>query len=227
MSDGNSFFNLATGILIDGTLASTGVTLSQGNTITGGASGLLIQGAGVALVGNTLSNLQFQGLGGNYVTLQSGALAGQTIDGTQATYDGVLGNSVSTAQGYTIVDRLTDAIDDGSLGFIRIQTANVYVTPASFTAATLVANLQRAVNAAASNDTIHIAGGSYTGNIDTATGGKNLTLAPGDNSTAQVVNSGNLSLDMGDTLNVRLSGTSTSSYDNFLITGTVTLAAQP
>ena len=75
-----------------------------------------------------------------------------------------------------------------------------------------MANIQRAVNAAASGDTIHIAGGSYTGNIDAATGGKNLTLAPGDSSTAQVVNSGNFLIDAGDVLLLRV-GNRKSSHE--------------
>src|SRR5262245_30253344 len=225
VGDGNTFFNVGTGIVLDGSLATTKVTLSQGNTITGGTTGLMIQGANVSLVGNTLSDLTLTGQSGNYVTLSGGALAGQTIDGTGVTFDGVLGNSVTTSQGYGLVDRFVDAIDDGSVGFVRIQTGSVFVTPNSFTAATLVANIQRAVNAAASGDTIHIEAGSYTGNIDAATGGKNLTLAPGDGGTAQVVNNGNLLINTGDALNTRVNGTNPlTQFDNFVIQGTVNLS---
>src|SRR5262249_30552934 len=150
---------------------------------------------------------------------------GQTINGTGVTFDGVLGNSVTTSQGYGLEDRIVHAIDDGSVGFVRIQTGSVFVTPNSFTAATLVANIQRAVNAAASGDTIHIEAGSYTGNIDAATGGKNLTLAPGDGGEAEVVNNGNLLINTGDALNIRVNGTNPlTQFDNFVIQGTVNLS---
>src|SRR5207248_4107252 len=199
--DGNTIFNVGTGIVLDGSSAPTIVTLGQGNAITGGTTGLLIQGAGVSLVGNTLSDLTFTGQSGNYITLTSGALAGQTINGRGVTFDGILGNSVTISQGYALEDRLSHAIDDGSLGFVRIQTGSVFVTPNSFTAATLVANIQRGVNAAASGDTIHIEGGSYTGNVDAASGGKNLRFSPGA-SPGQVINNGNLTLNTGDTLDL-------------------------
>src|SRR5207244_7742707 len=90
--DGNSIFNVGTGIVLDGSSAATIVTLGQGNTITGGTTGLLIQGAGVSLVGNTLSDLTFTGQSGNYITLSSGALASQAINGTGVTFDRVPGS---------------------------------------------------------------------------------------------------------------------------------------
>src|SRR5205085_12062434 len=36
--EGNTIFNVGTGIILDGTSATTGVTFSQGNTITGGTT---------------------------------------------------------------------------------------------------------------------------------------------------------------------------------------------
>src|SRR5207247_4150945 len=89
--------------------------------------------------------------------------------------------------------------------------------------ATLVANIQRAVNAAASGDTIHIQAGSYTGNIDAASGGKDLTFSPGDG-PGQVVNLGDLSVNLGDVLFVEVNGADPlTTYDNFVITGAVSI----
>src|SRR6185369_7548659 len=132
---------------------------------------------------------------------------------------------------FEIEDRIVHAVDDGTLGFIRVHSGNVYVTPNSYIAPnTTVANIQRGVNAAQSGDTIYIENGSYVGDIDAATGanaGKNVTLSPetrtGSN-TAQVTNQGSLVLDAGDALNLQVNGVSASTdYDNFVITGGVTL----
>src|SRR4029079_16408861 len=80
IGDGNTIFNVGTGIVLDGSLATTTVTLSQGNSITGGVTGLFIQGAGVALVGNTLSDLTLTGQSGNYLELNGGHVVGHDTD---------------------------------------------------------------------------------------------------------------------------------------------------
>ena len=84
--------------------------------------------------------------------------------------------------------------------------------------------MQRAIDVAADGDTVHIAAGTtYTGGIDTATGGNDSTLSPGL-SPAQVVVSGNMVLNAGDTVVAEVNGTSPATdYDNFVVTGTVTL----
>src|SRR4029078_9714992 len=100
----------------------------------------------------------------------------------------------TTADGFAIEDRIVHAVDDGTLGFIRVHSGNVYVTPHSYVAPnTTVANIQRAVAAALSGDTIYIEAGSYTGNINAASvvdinGGtvsKELNLSP-DEGTVKV-----------------------------------------
>src|SRR5262249_39927176 len=53
-------------------------------------------------------------------------------------------------------------------------------------------------------------------------GGKDLHLAPGVG-TGQVVNTGNMSLNGGDSLDLEIGGTATSAFDNFKIVGSVTL----
>lgn len=69
--------------------------------------------------------------------------------------------------------------------------------------------------------TLYLAGGTYTGDIDTS--GKALTIAPGA-SPGQVILVGNLTLDSNDTLAIEIEGPNLpSDYDNFVVTGTVTL----
>src|SRR5205814_848936 len=76
---------------------------------------------------------------------------------------------------------------------------------------------------AASTNTVNIKQGSYTGTIDAASGGKNITLSPGA-SAATVTNTGNLSVNTDDTLSLELNGVGQANYDNFVVTGSASLA---
>ena len=83
------------------------------------------------------------------------------------------------------------------------------------------ATIQAAINAVADGGTIHIAAGTYSGNVDATA--KSVTLSPG-NSPGQVVINGNLTLDSDDTLDIEINGvTPGSGFDQFVVNGAVTL----
>src|SRR4030095_4097428 len=87
----------ADGIRVDAIGATApNLPLTGSPTVTGGAAGLRMIGATAGLTGNTLGGIVFSGQTGPYVALGGGALAGQTISGTAARYDGILGQSGST-----------------------------------------------------------------------------------------------------------------------------------
>src|SRR4029078_8987640 len=94
-------------------------------------------------------------------------------------------SAATTTEGFALEDHIVHAVDDGTLGFIRVHSGNVYVTPDRHVGPR-TAHIQRAVAAADSGDTIYIKAGSYTGDINAAsvldidglTVSKDLTLKP-------------------------------------------------
>jgi hypothetical protein len=72
--------------------------------------------------------------------------------------------------------------------------------------------------------TLEVRDGTYSGNVDlSAAANRNVNLAAGS-SPGQVIIGGNLTLNSGDTLPIEVSTNSLpSGYDNFVVTGTVTL----
>lgn len=86
-----------------------------------------------------------------------------------------------------------------------------------------VGRIQEGINVVSNNGRVRIHAGTYSGGADAASGGKNVVLAPG-NSPAQVIVSGDLILNGGDTLEFEFDGTNpVTDYDNFVVTGGVTL----
>ncbi|OWK44982.1 Flagellar hook-length control protein FliK [Fimbriiglobus ruber] len=138
------------------------LTVAGSPAITGGTTGLLLSGADAAVTGNTLGTLSFTGVTGNDITLAAGALVGQTLNATGVTFDGVVGSTATPAQGYAIEDKITDAIDDPSLGFVRIKAGSVFVTPNSFSPpATTTPSINRGLAVALPGDTVDVEGGTY------------------------------------------------------------------
>jgi uncharacterized repeat protein (TIGR01451 family) len=192
-----------TGIEINGGT----VTFGSGNTITGGGTGLVIDNQTSfydpsyptlvtdptvsAIAGNTLNDLAFSGQSGNYITLADGALDGQTLDASGASFEGTAGSALSTTSwptAYAVEDQITDAIDASGLGLVRIQAGNLYVTPNSYVAPATDASgaVARAAAVAAPGDTI---------NVDTGLSFSGLTSATIDYGAATTALGGSITAD--------------------------------
>ena len=195
------------------------LTVGAGDSITGGTTGLSLSGSTAAVTGDTLNNLVFSGQSGNTITLGSGALLGQTLDATGASFGGNVAGLDTTADLYGVEDTISDVLDAAGTGYVKLKSGNVYVTPGSDT--TSNGAIQRAIGVASPGDTLHIAGGSFTGSVDTGT--KGLVLSLGD--PAQVTITGNLTLHSTDTLDLEIDGSLTpgTSYDQLVVSGTVSL----
>ena len=100
-----------------------------------------------------MGNLVFAGQSGKYITLADGALAGEEIDATGVSF-GDAGTIDSVSEGLAVEDKITHALDDASLGFVRVMTDNVFVTQSS-------GSIQRGIDAAAEHDDIFIGTGTY------------------------------------------------------------------
>jgi parallel beta-helix repeat protein len=197
------------------------VSFGAGNTVTGGDTGLVVDGAATAIVGNTLNDIAFTGQSGNYIELTGGALDGVEIDGTLATFGGSTADNIGVAANYALEDRIVHAIDNGAVGFVRVDAGHVYVTPNSFVSPATDADIQRAVDAAINGDVVHVQGGAYVGSVNTA--GKSITLDLGA-SPAQVTINGDLTLDGDDTLVLEIDGlTPGAEHDQLVVNGVVTL----
>ncbi|MCG8650858.1 MAG: hypothetical protein MI861_13550, partial [Pirellulales bacterium] len=100
------------------------VTFQNAVTINGGASpadnGLVFDGLGLSIAGNTLADTRFVGTGGNFVELQNGALfePGQPtlIDGSGVFWNGL--NPAIVGERAQIIAKIVDFLDDPTLGLI-------------------------------------------------------------------------------------------------------------
>ncbi|MBX9582848.1 MAG: right-handed parallel beta-helix repeat-containing protein [Gemmataceae bacterium] len=220
---GGSVSGYETGILVDGPVDPTAnpgnktasLQFDGGTTVSGGTTGLKVDGANARLVGNTLSTTAFTGQSGQYVLLANGAHDNEDLAATAATFGGVTGATATAGQLFAIEDKITHEVDNATLGFVEVKANHVFVTPAS-------GSVQRGVDAADGGDTVNVAGGTYAESVSTA--GKAVTLAPGGAGATAAVTVTTLTLDNNDTLAVELNGTTAGTqYDQIAVTGTATL----
>ena len=150
--------SVVAGILVDTTAFPDATTLKiAGNTsISGGPTGLLVDGASSSITGNL--NADFTGQTGDYITLADGAEFGQTINATTATFDGVEGKNATPTQAFAIEAKITDVLDDPTLGFVQLSPNTIFATSST--------GLQAAIDASSPGDTIYIAPGTYAGPVD-------------------------------------------------------------
>ena len=151
---------------------------------------MLVDGESSTIAGKTLSSTAFTGQSGNYITLAGGALVGQTIDATDVSFDGTVGSALTTTTttptAYAVEDKITDELDNSSLGYVQIQDGHVFVTPTSGAGA-----IQRGLNVAVDNDIVNIEGGTanapdmyYEANIDVT----QAVTIEGDSEAGVVIN---------------------------------------
>ncbi len=153
----------ATGILVRGDNPSStfGVelTLGAGNTVTGGTTGLRVQGADTAIAGDTLNDIAFTGQTGDYITLADGALFGEVIDGSDASYDGVVGGAATGMQPFAIEAKIFHLVDDNTLGLIDFGgNGSIYVVPVVNDTATTndYTVIRNAIEAVPANGTVNL-----------------------------------------------------------------------
>ncbi len=182
--------NNTTGIEINGGT----VTFGSGNSITGGITGLVIdnqttfsdpyspntpttEATTSTIAGDTLGNLVFTDQSGNYITLADGALGGATpttLDASGATFDGTAAAALvaSDTSAYAVEGKITDYLDNSSLGYVSLQPTTVYVAHSSETAS--AGAVQRGINVAPSAGTVNVQAGVYVANSATNPGGLDI-----------------------------------------------------
>jgi uncharacterized delta-60 repeat protein len=186
--------------------ASSTATLQNSVSISGGVTGLKVDGSQAHVGGGTLNNTAFSGQSDQYIRLANAALAGTIVDGTTATFDGLTGAGATLAQNYDIEDKIFHATDDGTLGFIRVKANQVYVTPNS-------GSIQRGINAALAGDTVNVKAGTYHENVNLNKQVQVVGAGSGNTASDTVIDAG------GSTngITISASGASAAPADRVLI----------
>lgn len=140
-----------------------GVTVSSGVTINGGATGLRFSGPRMDIVGDTLSDLTFNGQTGNYIELDDFAEllpgAPTIIDASGTTFDGVAAVDLTADQFFDVEGKLDHFPDSSLTGLIDLGP--LFVVQGE--------SIQLAVNAAggmAGPQTVAVANGVYGGSVE-------------------------------------------------------------
>jgi hypothetical protein len=137
------------------------LTVQNGVSVSGGATGLHVSGSKTAVAGASLTNTTFTGPT-NYIVLENGALAGQQINATGTTFDGVAGATATLSQNYAIEDKISDFLDGGTVGYVKLNNGNVYVALSSELAN--AGAVQRGIDAAQAGDVVNLQAGTYVAN---------------------------------------------------------------
>jgi autotransporter-associated beta strand protein/parallel beta-helix repeat protein len=206
-------------VLDDSATLTDTVTLNltaAGTISTGtGGTGLRLSGDKALLTGNSLQTTAFTGGSGQFVRLESAAYDTAVVDGTGASYGGVVGSAATDSQGLVIEDRLTHYADATGIGFIEIKSGHGYATPASGSIARLLT-----APAFTAGDRVVIGTGSYSESVNTAA--LNVTLAPASTATkyGQVTLTGDLDLGASTTVEMQVGDpASGTTLDRFTFSG--------
>ncbi|MCZ8088102.1 MAG: hypothetical protein O9257_12360, partial [Brevundimonas sp.] len=145
----------------------SGVTMSD-VSIAGTGVGLLSYGSAQGNPASfSIGNTTFASTLTAYV-VNSGAST--TITGTAATFGEIAaGATLSTADAFTITDKVFDSVDVSTYGKVILKDGNVFITPGSFVSPATQASVQNAVSAASAGDTVWVQTGAYAAGSATAT----------------------------------------------------------
>ncbi|MBA3483206.1 MAG: hypothetical protein H0T51_15465, partial [Pirellulales bacterium] len=153
---GSTLTGNTTGVSVSGTGA---LTVGAGNAISGATTGMLLSGAGVGLTGLTFNNISIDATG-DYITLANSAFDNQDLIATGTTLGGVAVGSMTNAQKFAATNKITDEIDNNSLGLVLLATNTIFVTPATTPTASDndYTRIKNAIEAAGDNWTIDLQG---------------------------------------------------------------------
>ncbi|MCX8155763.1 MAG: FG-GAP-like repeat-containing protein [Verrucomicrobiae bacterium] len=192
------------------------LVVQGGVVVSNAAVGVWVSGAGaeVSFAGSSAANLQAVG---NYIELASNGFTVPTNDvlAVEVFFDGVKGDAMTPAQLFATEDKITHKVDDVNRGLVIWKDLHTFVTPA-------VGNIQNGVDAAPSEQTLNIAGGTYSGNVNVA---DILDVSIGTtNATAQVVQNGDLALNSFARWMIEINGTTPGTdFDQIVVNGAVDL----
>ena len=85
------------------------------------------------------------------------------LDATGVSFNGQTGATASLTQAYAIEDKITDYLDDATLGYVSIKTGYVYVAQSSETPN--AGAIQRGINVAQSGNTVNVQAGTFVGQV--------------------------------------------------------------
>lgn len=149
--------------------ATVSLQVSGATAIAAADTGIIVSGGGAALSFNGAAPASFTGqpvyIYEAFNNVATGDAPATPVDATAVTFDGQTGAAASLVQNFNIEDKIVHKIDDAVLGFVKVKEGNTFVTPASFTAATASAKVQRGVDAAATGWTEHVKAGTYADNV--------------------------------------------------------------
>lgn len=131
-------------------------------------------------IGTAGNENEFAGSLANFITMdaQTGNTAAPVtvmapwsgnVDATNNKFD--VGSGLESASGmslaslYKVENKIIHKIDDAVLGFATVKSGNTYVTPLSFTPATLTPKIQRGVEAAQAGWNVNVQEGTYAESV--------------------------------------------------------------
>ncbi len=149
--------------------APIGLTLTGNTSISGGGDGIDLSGPDATLAFSGAAPASISTVSGNYIALSGGAELNQSIDASNVSFNGFVGSSEDPgnpsdlAGFYGVEDKITDALDDSTLGLVRLKSGDLFVAHSSETAN--AGAIQRAINVANSGDSIYVQGGLFQDNL--------------------------------------------------------------
>lgn len=140
----------------------------EGVSITTAGTGILVEGADASFdFSGTAPQASISSVT-DYIVLQSNTVdvPANNVDATQVQFDGTYGSGMSTAQLFAVEDKIDHKIDLESLGFVKVNDLNTYVTEVSFVSPETTPSIQRGINAAgATGWTVNVNDGTYTEDV--------------------------------------------------------------